>query len=78
MFLAYLIWNWQLQKGGFPRDLNPWSLAPEPLITRIVARHACDAARPEFPYPYRPTGDDVVGLRTIFFMLCSEWFYSEI
>ena len=32
----------------------------------------CDAARPVFPYPYRPTGDDVVRLRTIYFLLYSE------
>ncbi len=60
MFLAYLIWNWHLQIMS--RTLNPWS---------PVARHACDAARPAFLYPYRPTVDDVVGLRTIFFMLYS-------
>ncbi len=51
----------------------------EPLISRTpnpsspIARHACDAARPAFPYLYRPTVDDVVGLRTIFFMLYSEF-----
>ncbi len=33
-----------------------------------IARHACDAAWPVFLYPYRPTVDDIVGLRTIFFM----------
>ena len=67
----HLLWNWHLQKWEFPpgfepgtsRTLNPWS---------PIARHACDTSWPAFSYPYRPTGDEVVGLRTIFFMLYSE------
>ncbi len=71
MFAAYLIWNWHLQKWGFPPGFEPrTSRTPNP--SSAIARHACDAAWPAFLYPYRPTGDDVVGLRTIFFMLYSE------
>ncbi len=35
-------------------------------------RHACDTARPAFPYQYRPNIDDIVRLKTILFMLYSE------
>ncbi len=71
MCLAYLIWNLTPSKMEVPpefergtsRTPNPWS---------PIARHTYDAARPAFPFPYRPTGDDVVGLGTIFFMLYSE------
>ena len=44
----------------------------EPLISRTpnpwspVALHACDAAWPAFPYPNRPTVDNVVGLKNNF------------
>ena len=48
MFLAYLIWNWHLQKGVSPRI--------EPVTSRIITLdhplHAIptDAAWPTFPY----------------------------
>ncbi len=71
MLLAYLIWNLHLQKWGFPSEFEPRT-SRTPNLWSPVARHACDAARPAFPYPYRPTGDDVVWLKTIFFMLYSE------
>ncbi len=75
MFLAYLIRYWHLKKW-IPLEFEPmtsrtpnlWSPPGLP-----IARHDCDAARPAFPYPYRPTSDDIVRLRTIFFMLYSDF-----
>ncbi len=71
MLLAYLIWNWHLQKWELPPGFEPRT-SRTPNLWSPTAGHACDAARPALPYPYRPTSDDVVGLRTIFFMLYSE------
>ncbi len=72
MFLAYLIRYRHLQKEGFPPGFEPVS-SHTPNLWSPIARHACDAARPAFLYPYRPSGDDVAGLGTIFFMLYSEF-----
>ncbi len=66
-----IIWNWPLQKWGFPLGVEPGT-SHTPNLWSPIARHTCNTARPAFPYPYRPTGDDVVGLTTIFFMLYSE------
>ncbi len=31
-----------------------------PNLWSPIVHHACDAARQAFPYPYRPTGDDIM------------------
>ncbi len=52
---------------GVPRRIWTQDLPhPKPVITHSTP-HLHDAARPAFPYPYRPTGDDAV--ETNFFML---------
>ena len=72
MFLAYLIYTFK--NGVFPPGFEPVT-SRTPNLWLPIARHACDAAWPALPYPYRPASDDVVGLatRTIFFMLYSEF-----
>ncbi len=57
---VFLIRYWHLQNlRGLPLRFEPvTSCTPNP--SSPIARHACDAAWPAFPYTYRPTDDDVV------------------
>ncbi len=50
MFVAYLIWNWHLQKWGFPLGFERGT-SHTPNSWSPIARHTCDAAWPAFPYP---------------------------
>ena len=73
MFLAYLIWNWHLKNEGSPgiwtRDLPHL----KPVITHSTPH--LWRCRPAFPYPYRPTGDDVADLEQ--FSSCYTVSFSE-